>query len=59
MSARDTARRISEPANFASRAWTLADDDKLRRLVLTGLSVRAIGIRITGPKLRFILERDG
>jgi hypothetical protein len=46
MSAHDTARRISEPANFASRAWTLADDDKLRRLALTGLSVRAIGIRM-------------
>jgi hypothetical protein len=44
--ARDTARPISEPANFASRQWTHADDDKLRRLALTGLSSRAIGIRM-------------
>jgi hypothetical protein len=43
----DTARPISEPANFASRPWTHADDDKLRRLALTGLSVRAIGIRMS------------
>ena len=50
MSARDTARPILEPANFASRPWTLADDDKLRRLVLTGLSVRAIGIRMNRTK---------
>jgi hypothetical protein len=42
----DTARPISEPANFASRPWTSADDDKLRRLALTGLSVRVIGIRM-------------
>jgi hypothetical protein len=45
--ARDTARPISQPANFASRPWTHADDDKLRRLALTGLSVRAIGIRMS------------
>ena len=45
--ARDTARPISEPANFASRPWTYADDDKLRRLALTGLSVQAIGIRMS------------
>jgi hypothetical protein len=44
---RHAARPISEPANFASRPWTHADDDKLRRLVLTGLSVRAIGIRLS------------
>jgi hypothetical protein len=44
--ARDTARPISEPAKFASRPWTHADDDKLRRLALTGLSSRAIGIRM-------------
>ena len=50
MSPRDTARPILEPANFASRSWTLADDDKLRRLVLTGLSVRAIGIRMNRTK---------
>jgi IS30 family transposase len=30
-----------------SRPWTHADDDKLRRLALTGLSVRAIGIRLS------------
>ena len=29
-----------------SRPWTQADDDKLRRLALTGLSSRAIGIRM-------------
>jgi hypothetical protein len=45
--AHDTARPISEPANFASRPWTHADDDKLRRLALTGLSERAIGIRMS------------
>jgi hypothetical protein len=44
--ARDTGRPISEPANFASRPWTHADDDKLRRLALAGFSVRAIGIRL-------------
>jgi hypothetical protein len=41
--ARDTGRPISYPANFAS--WTHADDDELRKLALTGLSVRAIGSR--------------
>ena len=45
--ARDTGRPISEPANFASRPWTHADDDKLRRLALAGFSVRAIGIRLS------------
>jgi hypothetical protein len=44
---RDSARPISEPANFAPRRWTLADDDNLRRLALTGLSVRAISIRMS------------
>jgi DNA-binding NarL/FixJ family response regulator len=44
--ARDSGRPISEPENFASRPWTRADDDKLRRLARTGLSVRAIGIRM-------------
>ncbi len=29
-----------------SRPWTQSDDDKLRRLALTGLSSRAIGIRM-------------
>ena len=37
---------MTEPAHFDSRPWTQADDDKLRRLALTGLSVRAIGIRM-------------
>jgi hypothetical protein len=44
---RDSVRLISEPANFDSRPWTRADDDKLRRLALAGLSVRAIGIRMS------------
>jgi hypothetical protein len=44
---RDNVRPISEPVNFASRPWTRADDDKLRRLAPTGLSVRAIGIRMS------------
>jgi plasmid stability protein len=43
--ARDTGRPISDPANFASRPWTRADDDELRKLALRGLSVRAIGSR--------------
>jgi hypothetical protein len=43
----DTGRPISEPANITSRPWTRADDDKLRRLALRGLSVRAIGIRLS------------
>ena len=43
----DTARPISEPANFASRPWTHAEDDQLRRLALTGLSVRAIATRMS------------
>jgi hypothetical protein len=38
---------MTEPAHFDSRPWTQADDDKLRRLALTGLSVRAIGIRMS------------
>ncbi len=37
---------MTEPAHFASRPWVEADDDKLRRLALTGLSSRAIGIRM-------------
>jgi hypothetical protein len=37
---------MTEPADFASRPWTQADDDKLRRLVITGLSSTAIGIRM-------------
>jgi hypothetical protein len=36
----------TEPAHFAPRPWTQADDDKLRRLVLTGLTSTAIGIRM-------------
>jgi hypothetical protein len=37
---------MTEPAHLASRPWTQADDDKLRKLALTGLSSRAIGIRM-------------
>jgi hypothetical protein len=37
---------MTEPADFASRPWTQADDDKLRRLALTGLSSRAISTRM-------------
>jgi hypothetical protein len=37
---------MTQPAHFASRPWTQADDDKLRRLALTGLSSTAIGIRM-------------
>jgi hypothetical protein len=37
---------MKEPADFASRPWTQADDDKLRRLALVGLSSRAISTRM-------------
>jgi hypothetical protein len=37
---------ITEPEHFASRPWTPAEDDTLRRLALTGLSSTAIGIRM-------------
>jgi hypothetical protein len=46
------ARRQSETrvemteTTLLSRPWTQADDDKLRRLALTGLSSRAIGIQM-------------
>ena len=33
-------------AHFDSRPWTQADDDKLRKLAPTGLSARAIAIRM-------------
>jgi hypothetical protein len=36
---------MTESGHFASRPWTQADDEKLRRLAPTGLSSRAIGIR--------------
>ena len=39
-------RAVTEPAHFASRPWTQAADDKLRKLALTGLSSKAIGIRL-------------
>jgi hypothetical protein len=42
---------MTEPAHFASRSWTQADDDKLRRLALTGLSSRAIGIRMNRTEI--------
>jgi hypothetical protein len=41
---------MTEPADFASRPWTQADDDKLRRLVLTGLSSTAISMRMNRPE---------
>jgi len=44
--ARRIRRAMTEPAHLASPTWTQADDDKLRRLALTGLSSRAIGIRM-------------
>ena len=44
--ARHTRRAMTEPAHFATRPWTQTDDDKLRKLALTGLSSRAIGIRM-------------
>jgi hypothetical protein len=37
---------MTEPADFASRPWTQADNDKLRRLALTGLSSKAISTRM-------------
>jgi hypothetical protein len=37
---------MTEPAHFDSRPWTQADDDKPRKLAPTGLSSRAIGIRM-------------
>ena len=37
---------MTEPAHFASRPWAQAEDDKLRRLALTGLSSRAISTRM-------------
>ena len=37
---------MTEPADFASRPWTQADNDKLRRLALMGLSSRAISTRM-------------
>jgi hypothetical protein len=37
---------MTEPGHFDSRPWTQADDDMLRKLVPTGLSFRAIGIRM-------------
>jgi hypothetical protein len=37
---------MTEPAHLPPRPWTQADDDKLRKLALTGLSLRAIAIRL-------------
>jgi hypothetical protein len=51
-------RPMTEPEHFASRPWTQADDDNLRRLALTGLSSRAIGIRMNGPKLPLVHVPD-
>jgi hypothetical protein len=41
---------MTVPAHFATRPWTQADDDKLRRLALTELSSTAIGIRMNRTK---------
>jgi len=35
---------MTEPEHFASRPWTQADDDKLRKFASMGLSSRAIGM---------------
>jgi hypothetical protein len=56
--ARDTGRPISDLVNFASRPWTRADDDELRKLALRGLSVRAIDSRTGRTELLFVLGRD-
>jgi hypothetical protein len=37
---------MTEREHFASRPWTQAEDENLRRLALTGLSSRAIGIQL-------------
>jgi hypothetical protein len=37
---------MTELEHFASRPWTPAEDEKLRRLALTGLSSKAIGIQM-------------
>jgi hypothetical protein len=37
---------MTEPVHMTSRPWTRAEDDKLRKLALTGLSSRAIGIQM-------------
>jgi hypothetical protein len=42
---------MTEPAHFDSPPWTQADDDKLRRMAHTGLSSRAIGIRMNRTEL--------
>jgi hypothetical protein len=43
---------VIEPAYFDSRPWTQADDDKLRKLALTGLSSRAIRMNRTETAVR-------
>jgi hypothetical protein len=51
---------------MAPRAWTQADDDKLRRLVLAGETSRAIGsqieraekaVRARAARLKVLLKR--
>jgi hypothetical protein len=42
---------MTDPAHFDSRPWTQADDEKLRKLALTGLSSRAIGIRMNRTEI--------
>ena len=42
---------MTEPEHFASRPWTQADDEKLQKLALTGLSPTAIGIRMNRTEI--------
>jgi len=42
---------MTEPALFDSRPWTQADDEKLQKLALTGLSSTAIGIRMNRTEI--------
>jgi hypothetical protein len=37
---------MKELRRFSARAWTPADEDKLRELAIAGASARAIGVQI-------------
>jgi hypothetical protein len=37
---------MKELRRFSARAWTPADEDKLRELAIAGASARAIGLQI-------------
>jgi hypothetical protein len=56
---------MTEPEHFASRPWTQAEDDKLRRLALTGLHDRRAPeaeprVRLHArEKARYQAETDG